>query len=49
MHKLVLEHFQNRSYKIPDIKDGELLEAEKFWLVRLFYFSNAFFFISNFW
>ena len=51
MHKMVLEHFQNRSFKIPDIKDGELSEAEKFWLVRVFYFSNTSFFIliSNFW
>jgi len=32
MHKEVLEHFQSGSYKIPGIKDGELLELEKFWL-----------------
>ena len=34
MHKKVLEHFQSESYKIPGLKDGELLEVEKFWLVR---------------
>ena len=36
MHKKILEHFQSESYKIPDIEDGELLEMEKFWLVRVF-------------
>ena len=34
MHKKVLEHFQNDAYKIPGIENGELLEVEKFWLVR---------------
>lgn len=43
MHKKVLEHFQSESYKIPGIEDGELLEVEKFWLVRVFIFSNTFF------
>lgn len=38
MHKKMLEHFQNESYKIPGIEDGELLEVEKFWLVCVFYF-----------
>jgi hypothetical protein len=38
MHKKVLEHFQSESYKIPGIKDGELMEVEKFWLVRVFFF-----------
>src|SRR6266403_1141231 len=37
MHKKVLEHFQSESYEIPGIKDGELLEAEKFWLVRVLF------------
>ncbi|KAH9994862.1 CRAL/TRIO domain-containing protein [Russula vinacea] len=32
MHKKVLEHFQNESYKIPGLKDSELREVEKFWL-----------------
>jgi hypothetical protein len=36
MHEKMLEHFQNESYKIPGIEDGELLEVEKFWLVRVF-------------
>jgi hypothetical protein len=43
MHKKVLEHFQSESYNIPGIEDGELLEVEKFWLVRVFIFSNTFF------
>ena len=34
MHKKVLEHFQNETYKIPGIESGALLEEEKFWLVR---------------
>jgi hypothetical protein len=38
MHKKMLEHFQNESYKIPGIEDGELLEVEKFWLVREIYY-----------
>lgn len=38
MHKKTLEHFQSESYKIPDIEDGELLEVERFWLVRESYF-----------
>lgn len=38
MHKEVLEHFQSESYEIPGIADGELLEVEKFWLVRVFIF-----------
>jgi len=37
MHKKILEHFQSESYKIPGIEDGELLEVEKFWLVRVFH------------
>ena len=37
MHKKVLEHFQSESYKIPNLKDGELLEVEKFWLVRVLF------------
>lgn len=37
MHKKMLEHFQSESYKIPDIEDGDLLEVEKFWLVRVIY------------
>ena len=37
MHKKVLEHFQSESYKISGLKDGELLEVEKFWLVRAFF------------
>jgi hypothetical protein len=40
MHKKTLEHFQSESYKIPGIENGELLEAEKFWLVRVFFSSN---------
>jgi hypothetical protein len=43
MHKKMLEHFQSESYKIPGIEDGELVEVEKFWLVRVLYFSNTFF------
>lgn len=34
MHKRVLENFRNETYKIPGIENGELLEEEKFWLVR---------------
>jgi hypothetical protein len=34
MHKKVLGHFQNETYKIPGIENGALLEEEKFWLVR---------------
>jgi hypothetical protein len=52
MHKEILEHFQSESYKIPGVEDGELLEAEKFWLVRVSIFSNTFFVginISNLW
>lgn len=52
MYKKMLEHFRSESYKIPGVKDGELLEVEKFWLVRviLFYFEHVFclvFLISN--
>ncbi|SRR6266852_7869055 len=39
MHKKMLEHFQSESYKIPGVDDGELLEVEKFWLVRAIYFT----------
>lgn len=42
MHKKTLEHFQSESYKIPSIEDGELLEAEKFWLVRVQFFRARF-------
>ena len=42
MHKEMLEHFQSESYKIPGIEDGELLEVEKFWLVRVLIFKHAF-------
>lgn len=42
MHKEVLEHFQSESYEIPGIEDGELLEVEKFWLVRVFIFRVGF-------
>ena len=42
MHKKMLEHFQSESYKIPGIEDGELLEVEKFWLVRVIYIWNTF-------
>jgi hypothetical protein len=38
MHEKVLEHFQSEAYNIPGVKDGELLEVEKFWLVRVFVF-----------
>ena len=41
MHKKVLEHFQSESYKIPGLKDGELLEVEKFWLVRVFFLFSG--------
>jgi len=43
MHKEMLEYFQSESYKIPGIEDGELLEVERFWLVRVsyFYFSGC--------
>lgn len=49
MHKKVLEHFQNESYKIPGLKDSELREVEKFWLVRVFpfgRFENQFIFVG---
>jgi hypothetical protein len=42
MHEKVLEHFQSESYTIPGIKDGELLEAEKFWLVRVSFLSEIY-------
>jgi len=33
MHKKVLEHFRNESYRLPGVKeDGELRDEEKFWL-----------------
>ncbi|KAH9068375.1 CRAL/TRIO domain-containing protein [Lactarius deliciosus] len=35
MHKKVLEHFRSEAYKIPGIKDGGLLEEEKFWLAAI--------------
>lgn len=34
MHEKVLEHFRSEAYIIPGIKNGGLLEEEKFWLVR---------------
>jgi hypothetical protein len=50
MHKKMLEHFQSESYTIPGIEDGELLEVEKFWLVRVIYIWSPFLgvLISNF-
>jgi hypothetical protein len=35
MHAKVLEHFSKSEYTLPDAEKGELLEDEKFWLVRL--------------
>jgi hypothetical protein len=49
MHEKVLEHFQSESYKIPGIKDGELLEVEKFWLVRVFVYYYYWESIFNYW
>jgi hypothetical protein len=34
-YKAVLEHFSKDGYKLPQVESGELLEQEKFWLVRL--------------
>lgn len=42
MHKKVLEHFQNESYRITGVQNGKLQEEEKFWLVRFFFFSFSF-------
>ena len=39
MHKKVLEHFQNESYRITGVQNGKLQEEEKFWLVRFLFFS----------
>ena len=49
MHKEMLEHFQSESYKIPGIEDGELLEVEMFWLVRVICFTSARVLISKLW
>ncbi|SRR5260370_84704 len=49
MHEKVLEHFQSESYKIPGTKDGELLEVEKFWLVRVFVLFICWESTSNYW
>lgn len=49
MHKKVLEHFQNESYKLPGVQDsdgGELKDEEKFWLVRFRFLSLSFFSLS---
>ena len=35
----VLKHFDREEYVIPGIKGGSLMEEEKFWLVRLPYWS----------
>lgn len=44
MHEKVLEHFRSESYKVPGVQNGELMEEEKFWLVRLISIFFLFFF-----
>lgn len=34
LYKAVLEHFSSDTYVIPGLENGELTDAEKFWLSR---------------
>ena len=43
----ILKRFEDESYRLPGFDEGELMEEEKFWLVRRYSMAGSYIFLAN--